>query len=55
MIPSLEGYAKRGVGPQSAGKDFCKQLNRKDLQDVNIFGVELLDPKEFLLKLGEIQ
>jgi len=26
MIPSLEGYAKRGVGPQSAGKDFCKQL-----------------------------
>jgi|GEM_PF-445609 len=28
MIPSLEGYAKRGVGPQSAGKDFCKQLNK---------------------------
>jgi len=26
MIPSLEGYAKRGVGLQSAGKDFCKQL-----------------------------
>jgi len=27
MIPSLEGYAKRGVGPQSAGKDFCKQFD----------------------------
>jgi len=26
-ITSLEGYAKRGVGPQSAGKDFCKQLD----------------------------
>jgi len=30
MIPSLEGYAKRGVGPQSAGKDFCKQLVIED-------------------------
>gem|GEM_PF-4390529 len=38
MIPSLEGYAKRGVGPQSAGKDFCKQLlSLKALLVVKLF------------------
>jgi len=35
MIPSLEGYAKRGVGPRSAGKDFCKQLTYKTMQKEN--------------------
>ena len=35
--------------------DFIITYNKKDLQDANIFGIELLDPKEFLLKFGEIQ
>jgi len=29
MIPSKEGYAKRGVGLNAAEKDFCTQLNYK--------------------------
>lgn len=35
--------------------DFIITYNKKDLREANAFGIKLLDPKEFLIKLGEIQ
>jgi len=35
--------------------DFIITYNKKDLQEAKAFGIGLLDSREFLLKLGEIQ